>query len=77
MPGTNLSKQMGSRCFISVHVSSAAASATGFETFIHPITSAKTKALQNMMHYEILDQIKGEGVGSWKEASKFSCASRK
>lgn len=59
---TNLANKWGADVFISVHVNSAAASATGFETFIHPITSAKTKALQNMMHYEILDQIKGEGV---------------
>jgi N-acetylmuramoyl-L-alanine amidase len=48
--------------FVSIHVNSATASATGFETFIHPITGADTKSLQNVMHNEIFNQIKGGNI---------------
>lgn len=59
---TNQANKWGADAYVSVHVNSATASATGFETYIHPITEAKTKALQNMLHYEILDQIKNDGI---------------
>lgn len=59
---TNQANKWGADAYVSVHVNSATASATGFETFIHPITGANTKALQNMMHAEILEQIKRDNI---------------
>lgn len=59
---TNNANDWGADVFVSVHINSATASATGFETYIHPITKAKTKALQNIMHTEIMEQIKGENI---------------
>lgn len=46
--------------FVSVHINAATSTAArGFESYIYPNSGAGTSAFQNVMHQEILNQIKG------------------
>lgn len=57
---TNDANNWGADIFLSIHINSATnPSANGFETHIHNIVPSKTIALQNTLHQEIMNQIKG------------------
>jgi N-acetylmuramoyl-L-alanine amidase len=56
---------------LSVHINSAAASARGFETFIHPDTRAATKAFQNVLHPEIFKAMSVNVPDRGKKAKNF------
>lgn len=56
---------------LSVHINSAAASARGFETFVHPETRAATKAFQNVIHPEIFRAMNVNVPDRGKKAQNF------
>ena len=56
---------------LSVHINSAAASARGFETFVHPETRAATKAFQNVLHPEIFKSMAVNVPDRGKKAQNF------
>jgi N-acetylmuramoyl-L-alanine amidase len=57
---TTEANNWGADIFLSIHINSATTvSANGFETHIHTEVPSKTISLQNIMHQEIMNQIKG------------------
>lgn len=72
---TDKANKWGADAFVSIHINAAAStSAKGFETFIYNgISDAETTALQNVMHQEIVNQIRGESgfVDRGKKRANF------
>jgi len=69
---TDKANKWGADYFISVHINSATVpSAKGFESHIYTKASDKSKALQNVMHEEILKQIGNLVEDRGKKASNF------
>lgn len=53
---SDMANEWGADVFVSAHIN--AGKGKGFESFIHPNAGASTKALQNVLHAEILSAMK-------------------
>lgn len=60
---TDKANKMNCDAYISIHINSSDnVQANGFETFVYPNVNAKTVSMQNVMHNEIMNQIKADNV---------------
>ena len=70
----NMANKEDVDAFISIHINSATStSAKGFESYIYNgSTNAKTSAFQNVVHAEIMKQIKGDMSDRSKKRANFA-----